>query len=100
MAKYIKIRKENIDITNNAGVADILLGDIVSVHMGIANGTTANNSSVTLYNSIGKSILLTVTNAASDWTKDLQSALTANPGGVMAIVQPSSSVKVTAMAIA
>lgn len=100
MAKYIKIRKENINISNNAGVADILLGDIVSVHMGVANGTTADNNSVTLYNSIGKSILLTVTAAASDWAKDLQSALTANPGGVMAIVQPSSSVKVTAMAIA
>jgi hypothetical protein len=100
MAKYIKIRKENINIANNAGVADILLGDIVSVHMGIANGTTANNNSVTLYNSIGKSILLTVAAAASDWTKDLQSALTANPGGVMAIVIPSSTVKVTAMTIA
>ena len=68
--------------------------------MGIANGTTSNNNSVTLYNSIGKSILLTVSSAASDWTKDLQSALTANPGGVMAIVIPSSTVKVTGMAIA
>ena len=33
-------------------------------------------------------------------TKAFNYALTANPGGVMAIVQPSSSVKVTAMAIA
>ena len=99
MAKYIKIKKENIDIPNNAGVSAILLGDIVSVHLGIANGTTADNS-VTLYNSIGKSIVLTVTAAASDWTKDLQYALTANPGGIMAIVHPSSSVKVTGMAIA
>tara|TARA_R100000081_G_C4666095_1_gene90121 strand:- start:162 stop:464 length:303 start_codon:yes stop_codon:yes gene_type:complete len=100
MAKYIKIKKENIDIPNNAGVSAILLGDIVSVHLGIANGTTADNNSVTLYNSIGKSIVLTVTAAASDWTKDLQYALTANPGGIMAIVHPSSSVKVTGMAIA
>jgi len=44
--------------------------------------------------------LLTVTAAAEDWTKDIQKALTANPGGVLSIVQPSSTVKVTVCAIA
>jgi|TARA_A100000171_G_scaffold48321_1_gene55635 hypothetical protein len=96
MAKYIKIRKENVNIANAA--SDIIIGDIVSVTQGTLAGVgNANNVAI---QTEGKTYLLTVTAAAADWTKDIQKALTANPGGVMAIVIPSSTVKVTVCLIA
>jgi len=96
MAKYIKIKKENINIGSAA--SDILIGDIVSVTQGTLAGVgNANNVAI---QTEGKTYLLTVTTAAADWTKDIQRALTANPGGVMAVVSPSSTVKVTTCLIA
>ena len=97
MAKYIKIRKENVNIGSAA--SDIIIGDIVSVTQGTLAGV-GNANNVAIQTVGGATYLLTVTAAAADWTKDIQKALTANPGGVMAIVVPSSSVKVTTCLIA
>jgi hypothetical protein len=38
---------------------------------------------------------LTATAAAADWAKDIQKTLTANPGGMVATVIPTSTVKIT-----
>jgi len=95
MAKYIKIRKENINIANNT--SDILIGDVVAVKQG--TNAAFNINAVTLFAADGKYYTLTVTAAAADWTKDLQYALTANPGGVMVVLAPSSTVKVSGLAV-
>jgi len=97
MAKYIKIKKENINI--GSASSDILIGDIVSVTQGTLAGV-GNANNVAIQTGSGATYLLTVSTAAADWTKDIQRALTANPGGVMAVVSPSSTVKVTVCLIA
>ena len=97
MAKYIKIKKENVNIAN--ADSDILIGGVISVTQGALNGV-GNANNVAIQTEGGTTYLLTVTAAAEDWTKDIQRALTANPGGVMAVVSPSSTVKVTVCLIA
>ena len=76
-----------------------ILGEIVSVAQGLANGTGDANK-FTVYNSIGKSFLFTVTGKAKEWAEAVQKAITANPGGIMSIVQNSTGVKITALVIA
>ena len=96
MANYIKIKAADIDVAN---VGDLLLGGIVSVQQGIANGTGDANK-FTVYNSIGKSYLFTVTGKAKEWAEAVQKAITANPGGIMSIVQNSTGVKISTIVIA
>ncbi len=97
MANYIKIKATDVDVTNVT--SDLLLGEIVSVAQGIANGTGDANK-FTVYNSIGKSFLFTTTGKAKQWAEAVQKAITANPGGIMSIVQNSTGVKITALVIA
>jgi len=96
MANYIKIKAADISAAN---VGDLLLGGIVSVQQGIANGTGDANK-FTVYNSIGKSYLFTVTGKAKEWAEAVQKAITANPGGIMSIVQNSTGVKISVIVIA
>ena len=97
MAQFIKIKKADLNITN--ADSDIVIGGVISVTQGtLVGGGNANN--VAIQTSGGATYLLTATAAAEDWTKDIQKALTANPGGVLSIVQPTSTVKVTACTIA
>ena len=96
MANYIKIKAADISATN---VGDLLLGGIVSVQQGIVNGTGDANK-FTVYNSIGKSYLFTVTGKAKEWAEAVQKAITANPGGIMSIVQNSTGVKISVILIA
>ena len=96
MANYIKIKAADISATN---VGDLLLGGIVSVQQGIADGTGDANK-FTVYNSIGKSYLFTVTGKAKEWAEAVQKAITANPGGIMSIVQNSTGVKISVILIA
>ena len=96
MANYIKIKAADIGVAN---VGDLLLGGIVSVQQGLVNGTGSADK-FTVYNSIGKSYLFTVTGKAKEWAEAVQKAITANPGGIMSIVQNSTGVKITALTIA
>ena len=96
MAQFIKIKKTNVNITDSD--SDIVIGGIVSVTQGDLAGV--GSADTVAVKTTGGTYLLTVTAAAEDWTKDIQKALTANPGGVLSIVQPSSTVKVTICAIA
>ena len=97
MAQFIKIKKENISI--GSASSDIVIGGVISVTQGALNGV-GNANNVAIQTSGGATYLLTVTTAAADWTKDIQKALTANPGGVLSIVQPTSTVKVSICLIA
>ena len=96
MANYIKIKAADIGVAN---VGDLLLGGIVSVQQGLVNGTGSADK-FTVYNSIGKSYLFTVTGKAKEWAEAVQKAITANPGGIMSIVQNSTSVKISSIVIA
>tara|TARA_R110002012_G_scaffold265871_1_gene449292 strand:+ start:64 stop:363 length:300 start_codon:yes stop_codon:yes gene_type:complete len=91
MANYIRIKKENINITG--ADSDILIGDITGVYAGTLTGLASAND---VYVNVGMDqYKLKVTAAAADWSKDIQRALTANPGGMVANVTPTSAVKVT-----
>ena len=46
----------------------------------------------------GKSYLFTTTGKSLEWANQVISACTANPGGVMAVVQNSTGVKISAIA--
>ena len=95
MANYIKIKAADIGVAN---VGDLLLGGIVSVQQGLVNGTGSADK-FTVYNSIGKSYLFTVTAKGKEWAEAVQKAITANPGGIMSIVQNSTSVKISSIVI-
>ena len=91
MANYIRIKKENINITG--ADSDILIGNITGVYAGTSTGLVSAND---VYVNVGMDqYRLVVTAAAADWSKDIQRALTANPGGMVANVTPTSAVKVT-----
>ena len=97
MANYIKIKATDINVANVT--SDLLLGEIVSVAQGVANGTGSADK-FTVYNSIGKSYLFTVTGKGKEWAEAVQKAITANPGGIMSIVYNGTGVKITAIVIA
>lgn len=97
MAQFIKIKKANVNITS--ADSDIVIGGVISVTQGTLVGV-GNANNVAIQTSGGATYLLTVTGEAEAWTKDIQKALTANPGGVLSIVQPSSAEKVTVCLIA
>lgn len=91
MANYIRIRKENINIAGSD--ADILIGNITGVYAGTTTSLVGANEVIV---SVGMDqYKLLATAAAADWAKDIQKALTANPGGMVATVIPTSTVKIT-----
>ncbi len=97
MANYIKIKAADVNVANVT--SDLLLGEIVYVAQGLANGSGDANKFI-VYNSIGKSFLFTATGKAKEWANAMQSAITANPGGVMSIVQNNTGVKISGIVIA
>lgn len=91
MANYIRIKKENINI---AGAdSDILIGNITGVYAGTY--LTLVGADDVIVNVGMDQYKIRVTGAAADWAKDIQRTLTANPGGMVANVTPTSAVKVT-----
>jgi len=96
MANYIKIKAMDINVANQ--LSDVLIGNVDSVFQGLANGT-GDADKFTVY-ADGKSYLFTVTGKAKEWADQFISAVTANPGGIMSIVQNSTGVKVTDLVIA
>ena len=96
MANFIKIKAVDIDGGSTNG-SDILIGDIVYVAQGAADGAgSADTWSV--MTSAGKSYTFTTTGKGLEWANQAISACTANPGGVVAIVQNSTGVKISAIA--
>ena len=96
MANYIKIKAADINVANQT--SDILIGNVDSVYQGLANGGGDANK-FTVY-ADGKSYLFTVTAKGKEWADQFISAVTANPGGIMSIVQNDTGVKVTDMVVA
>lgn len=97
MANYIKIKAVDIDEANL--LSDIIIGGVTSVAQGIADGT-GDADKWTVHTSGGQSYLFTTTGKGKEWADQFISAVTANPGGVMSIVQNVTGVKVTAMVVA
>tara|TARA_B100001173_G_scaffold126444_1_gene109826 strand:- start:33046 stop:33336 length:291 start_codon:yes stop_codon:yes gene_type:complete len=96
MANYIKIKAADINVANQT--SDVLIGNVDSVYQGLANGGGDANK-FTVY-ADGKSYLFTVTAKGKEWADQFISAVTANPGGIMSIVQNDTGVKVTAIVVA
>ena len=97
MAKFVKIKAADIDGGTTNG-SDILIGDVNYVAQGTATGAGSANSFVVMSNN-GVSYVFTVTAKGLDWANQVISACTANPGGVMSIVQNSTGVKISGIAI-
>ena len=96
MANYIKIKAADISIADQ--LSDVLIGNVDSVFQGLVNGD-ASADKFTVY-ADGKSYLFTVTGKGKEWANQFISAVTANPGGIMSIVQNETGVKVTDIVIA
>ena len=93
MANFIKIKAIDIDGATTNG-SDILIGDIVYVAQGAADGVGSVDT-WSVMTSAGKSYTFTTTGKGLEWANQAISACTANPGGVVAIVQNSTGVKIT-----
>ena len=96
MANYIKIKAADIAVGNQ--LSDILIGNVDSVYQGIVNGGGGANNFTVFAD--GKSYLFTVTGKGKEWADQFISAVTANPGGIMSIVQNVTGVKISALVIA
>ena len=96
MANYIKIKAADVNVANQ--LSDVLIGHVDSVYQGLVNGD-ASADKFTVY-ADGKSYLFTVTAKGKEWANQFISAVTANPGGIMSIVQNDSGVKITDIVIA
>ena len=101
MANYIKIKAIDIDGGTTNG-SDILIGKIIYVAQGAADGTgSVDTFSVVTEGAEGASVwTFTVTGKGKEWANQFISAVTANPGGIMSIVQNDSGVKITDIVIA
>ena len=96
MANYIKIKAADISVADQ--LSDVLIGNVDSVFQGLVNGD-ASADKFTVY-ADGKSYLFTVTAKGKEWADQFISAVTANPGGPLAIVQNSTGVKITDIVVA
>ena len=96
MANYIKIKAADINVANQ--LSDVIIGSVDSVYQGIVNGDPSPNNFVVFAG--GKSYLFTVTAKGKEWADQFISAVTANPGGPLAIVQNSTGVKITDIVVA
>jgi len=85
MANYIKIKAADVNVANQ--LSDVLIGHVDSVYQGLVNGD-------------GSADKFTVTGKGKEWANQFISAVTANPGGIMSIVQNDSGVKITDIVIA
>ena len=98
MAKFIKIKASNIGVANQS--ADYLIGadQVQFVKQGThIAASTADAATVLL--SGGKHVTFTDTGKGAEIASAINSALTANPGGVVATVQLGSAVSITAIGI-
>ncbi len=97
MARYIKIKKENINIAGSD--TDLLVGKVSAVAAGNENGNNTADE-VTIFDQDGMFYTFVVTGSSAAWTQSIQNAVTANPGGVLStVIIPASAAKATAAVI-
>jgi len=97
MARYIKIKKENINIAGSD--TDLLVGKVSAVAAGDQDGNNTADE-VTIFDQDGMFYTFVVTGSSAAWTQSIQNAVTANPGGVLStVIIPASAAKATAALI-
>ncbi len=97
MGRYIKIKKENINIAGSD--TDLLVGKVSAVAAGDENGNN-DADEVTIFEEGGMYYTFIVTGSSAAWAQSIQNAVTANPGGVLSTVTvPASAAKITAAGI-
>ena len=100
MAKFIKIKKANFASSLNY-TADMLVGvDQIAVVKKGTNSAINSDTATIFFQDATSYITFTDTAKGVDIVNAINSALTANPGGVVATVQLDSSVEITALAVA
>ncbi len=93
MGRYIKIKKENINIAGSD--TDLLIGKVSAVAAGDQDGNN-DADNVAIFDEQGMFYTLTVTGSSAAWAQSIQNAVTANPGGVLSTVTvPASAAKIT-----
>jgi hypothetical protein len=92
MANYIKIKAADINIANQT--SDVIISNVESCYAGLANGS-ADLNKFTIIGISGEKYTFTVDFQGPAWANQVISALTANPGGPLAIVQNSTGTKIT-----
>ena len=101
MAKFIKIKKENFASGANI-TADVVVGadTVAAVVKGtVASPGNANAASIYFAGGGSTSMELTLTAKGADIATAINNALTANPGGVLSIVQ-LGDLEITAITLA
>ena len=97
MGRYIKIKKENINIVGSD--TDLLIGNVSAVAAGDQDGNNEADE-VTIFEEAGMYYTFIVTGSSAAWAQSIQNAVTANPGGVLSTVTvPASAAKITAASI-
>jgi hypothetical protein len=100
MAKFIKIKKSNFASSLNY-TADMLIGvDSIAVVKKGTNSAINSDAATIFFQDASSYITFTDTAKGVDIANGINSALTANPGGVVANVQLDSSVEITAITVA
>jgi|TARA_B100001093_G_scaffold223204_1_gene213870 hypothetical protein len=108
MAKYIKIRKENINITDNKNDFLIGLNNMTLIKSG-KNNDTGKGGFFTIFHDDSNYITFTVPSTtgnadpATEWTEAIQKAAIGNPGAPEVVVLPifgsKTPVKITAIEV-
>jgi len=97
MSRYIKIKKEDINIA--VSDTDVLIGKVSAVAQGDENGGNVADE-VTIFDEGGMFYTFTVTGSAPAWAQSIQNAVTANPGGVLStVIIPDGAAKATAAVV-
>ena len=100
MARFIKIKKENFASGLNM-TADVVLGsDQIGAVIKGTYASPGNANACTVYFSGASYLEFTNTAKGADIALAINNALSANPGGVLAIVQLDASVEISGIASA
>ncbi len=100
MAKFIKIKKENFASSLNY-TADMLIGvDSIALVKKGTNSAINSDAATIFFQDASSYITFTDTAKGVDIATGINSALTANPGGVVATVALASDVEITALTVA
>ena len=100
MAKFIKIKKANFASSLNY-TADMIIGaDEVALVKKGTNSAVNSDAATVFFHDASSYITFTDTAKGVDIVNAINSALTANPGGVVATVQLGTSVEITAITVA
>tara|TARA_R100001086_G_scaffold234197_1_gene156284 strand:- start:47 stop:349 length:303 start_codon:yes stop_codon:yes gene_type:complete len=100
MAKFIKIKKENFASSLNY-TADMIIGaDQIALVKKGTNSAISSDAATIFFQDASSYVTFTNTAKGVDIANGINSALTANPGGVVATVGLDSTVEITAIDVA